>query len=100
MYSLSSVFVPKIVTNELRSYTKIHELFISRGITRLFHHLISIVLAFIFSQIFTFYKCKPMYFGLLLLMMLFFSLCLQEKRLGEISVPPQRRLALNRLESE
>ena len=70
MYSLSSVFVPKIVTNELRSYTKIHELFISRGITRLFHHLISFVLTFIFSHIFT---CKPMYFGLLLLMMLFFS---------------------------
>ena len=40
---------------------------------RLFHHVISFVLAFIFSQIFTLYKCKPMYFGLLLLMMLLFS---------------------------
>ena len=43
-------FVPKIVTNELHSYTKMYELFITRGITRLFHHLISFALAFIFQS--------------------------------------------------
>ena len=36
MYSSSSVLVPNVITNELRSYT---ELFIMRGITRLFHPL-------------------------------------------------------------
>ena len=57
-------YLRKIVTdiNELHSYTKIYESFITRGITRLFHPLISFTLAFIFNRIFEFYKCKPMYF--------------------------------------
>ena len=73
MYLFLSVLEPKIVTNELHSYTKILELFITRGIMRSFHSFISFVLRFIFGQFFTFYKRKPMYFGLLLLMMQFFT---------------------------